>query len=165
MPTGPVWEPCAACPYDPPSCCPCRSVSALCSMHRSDPSHWRPIILGMLPKCAETSSNELVVDTPVSSFVLATEPPLPSISTMAKGYIRSTVRHLLAGSPIASPELQAARLSVCGTCSHLRPSDRRCGLIKGSGCGCATSLKAARLLDQCPIDAWPKPESVDPTLK
>jgi hypothetical protein len=90
------------------------------------------------------------------------EPPLPPLATMAASFIKSTTRHLLAGSPQASPELKAARLAVCEGCEHLRASDRRCGLVNGAGCGCATPLKAARLLDECPAGKWPSNDAPAP---
>lgn len=86
------------------------------------------------------------------------EPPLPGPLTMAATYARSTVRHLAAGRPQASPELQAARLAECESCDHLRPSDRRCGLVKGCGCGCPVETKAGRLLESCPVNQWPEPD-------
>ena len=84
------------------------------------------------------------------------EPPLPGPLAMAASYARSTVRHLAAGRPQASPELQAARLAVCESCDHLRPSDRRCGLVRGCGCGCPVETKVGRLLDRCPVNRWPE---------
>ena len=98
------------------------------------------------------------------------EPPLPGPLTMAANYARSTVRHLAAGRPQASPELQAARLAACESCDHLRPSDRRCGLVRGCGCGCPVDEKVQRLLDRCPVNRWPEPgpepgtESAGPRL-
>jgi hypothetical protein len=89
----------------------------------------------------------------------ASEPPLPGKLAMLASYARSTVRHVRAGRPQAPPELLAARLAACNACDHLRPSDRRCGLVHGCGCGCLVESKARRLHETCPIDAWPKPKS------
>jgi hypothetical protein len=88
-------------------------------------------------------------------LVSGTGPPLPSFPCMAAAYIVSTAKHVVSGRPMASPELQAARLAACEVCDHLRPEDRRCGVVRGCGCGCPVDDKAQRLLEVCPDDRWP----------
>jgi hypothetical protein len=85
------------------------------------------------------------------------EPPLPGMGAMAVNYLKSTARHALGGFKSAPVSLQARRLSICEHCEHLRPSDRRCGLVGGCGCGCPVNEKAQRLHEDCPAGRWPRP--------
>lgn len=54
---------------------------------------------------------------------------------------------------IAPPSLRRARLAICLTCPHLRPtrvrSAEKCAL-----CGCAVRLKAALRAFRCPLKKW-----------
>jgi hypothetical protein len=156
---GRPWAPCAGCPHPTPGSCCSRRHPAYCDLHASDPATWDPKIARQGPEdrpgqVVVFESEPPPVFAPVQG-VAGAEPPLPPLATMAVSYLKSTARHLAAGSPKASPELQAARLAACEACEHLRPSDRRCGLVKGTGCGCGVRAKSVRLLEVCPDNRWP----------
>lgn len=113
----------------------------------------------------------------LSRFVIKTkdgkEPPLPSPAQMAKNLAKAIVSlttAILRGNPgFASMTLWRARRAVCengerldasqvvdGHCSAYRPSDGRCGSMRG--CGCFVIAKAAIATEKCPLDRWPRGE-------
>ena len=98
------------------------------------------------------------------------EPPLPSIATMARSLLKTgaaVARHLLTTGEVLAPDsLRDARLRVCeageglspdqvrsGHCDHYKPSKGRCAGMEG--CGCYVAMKAALLATECPLGRWP----------
>ena len=86
----------------------------------------------------------------------AAEAPLPSGPAMAIGFVGALARHVAAGSPTVGPEAHAARVAACRGCDHFRPSDGRCGVMRGTGCGCPVD-KSAWWADYRPCEEclWP----------
>ena len=82
------------------------------------------------------------------------EPPLPSLWQQARNFIPSVVTHITYGRRQADEATRAARLALCEACDHLRPSDRRCGMVNGCGCGCPVDAKASWASESCPAEKW-----------
>jgi hypothetical protein len=76
-----------------------------------------------------------------------TSPP-PLVGRIAN-FLKAAGRHVAAGMPAASPELQAARLAVCDGCDQRLPGGT-C-----AGCGCNLSIKSSWLGEVCPKGKWP----------
>jgi hypothetical protein len=78
-------------------------------------------------------------------------PELPGIVRRAVNYAASTVRHVAAGLPQASPEEQGRRRAICASCPSGMFDGERCRHPK---CGCTAVAKSARMLERCPLDHW-----------
>lgn len=86
-------------------------------------------------------------------MLAGTEPPLPSISRMVGGAVRTAAAVVASGGEIATPEVQASRRAAClGCIEHYRPSDQRCGAE--TGCGCVLSKKIPLAASTCPVGRW-----------
>jgi hypothetical protein len=150
---------CAACPV--PAGQPCRgeAVPRLCELAALDPARWAPRL---------TLTPDQLTRGHVDLVRAHTEPLLPPLGTMAGNALHAAWRAAgaaVAGEPVlAAPEVQAARLAVCGGavgltpdqttdghCDRWRPSDGRC-----SECGCYTNLARKLATKDCPLSRWPK---------
>lgn len=59
----------------------------------------------------------------------------------------AVVGHIVAGAPMATAEVKAARLAVCATCEFHDAEGDRC-----NQCGCNLSVKAGWSDQACPLD-------------
>lgn len=80
----------------------------------------------------------------------ASEPALPSLSTMAVSFAGAVTRDVLTGSPRRTEEESIAILrDHCKQCPKFRHSDQRCSL-----CGCPMADKIPMAREHCPIGKW-----------
>ncbi len=74
----------------------------------------------------------------------------------AGNFATAVVQHVAAGSPPATPELKAARLTVCSTCDQ-KVSDPAGDWCRHRKCGCYLETKAGWADQSCPLGKWPPP--------
>jgi hypothetical protein len=72
---------------------------------------------------------------------------------MAKGFVGSA-KDIISGvvvgeGLIASDEVHAHRMKVCGGCEFFLKEDKRC-----SKCGCFMEVKSKFIKTTCPLDRW-----------
>jgi len=77
---------------------------------------------------------------------------MPSVGTMAKGFVREGAKYLKAGRPKRSEVEQTACRLICVQCGHYQEKSKlgpRC-----SKCGCCVNLKTRWATAHCPEGLW-----------
>lgn len=77
---------------------------------------------------------------------------IPTITTRAGNFIKSSTRHVTAGAKKVSQSEYDKRISVCESCSLLTEA-RKCADMK---CGCPVDKKAWWETEDCPQERWPE---------
>lgn len=74
-----------------------------------------------------------------------------SLMERAKGFIKTTGKHISNGMKNVDDSVYKERLSVCKKCEHLALKQNMC-----KKCGCYLPIKAKWEVSECPINKWKK---------